>query len=297
MTTFRRVNTIKVQFETTATRPTAMELHRWIQQLKITADQRVFSLPPEISNSVVTQVLNRYGTIGSTRNEQWSTAFPFPVNNGIRAVKMEIKQHIPGSIKIAGFPAQITYVGQPQLCFVCHEAGHLKEECPKRKIKLNVSVHPRKLLLSDVVAGISECSAPASPATEHTESTITTEQIHDEQPDPMELEETHPAPPAPVIKSVEKSNDAKYLKATEDLVEQQDNKAEYKDMEDKIQHQEKHPAEEDTTMSVDCKVQEQQVDATPNEKLKSTVEHEIIRDPRLRKREITNSSNIVEKES
>ncbi|KAJ4446443.1 hypothetical protein ANN_13139 [Periplaneta americana] len=295
-----------------------MELHRWIQQLKIIAAQldmvqlntqeRSLYLkcgystsPPEIPNSVVTQVLNRYGTLSSIRNEQWSTAFPFPVNNGIRAVKMEIKQRIPGSVKIAGFPAQITYVGQPQLCFVCQEPGHLKEECPKRKTKLNVSVQPRKLLLSDIVAGIAECSAPASHVAEHTESTLTTEQIHDEQPDPMELEERHPAPPAPVIKFVEKSNDVNYLKATEDFVEQipeeQDNKAEHKDMEDKIQHQEKHPAEEDTTMSVDCKAQEQQVDATPNKKLESTVEHEIIRNSRLRKREIANSSNIVEKES
>ncbi|KAJ4428601.1 hypothetical protein ANN_24645 [Periplaneta americana] len=155
MTTFRRVNTIKVRFETTATRPTAMELQRWIQQLKITADQ------------------------------------------------LDMVQ---------------------------------------------LNTQERSLYL----------------------------------------------------KSVEKSNDVKYFKATEDLIEQtpeeQDNKAEYKDMEDKIQHQEKHPAEEYTTMSVDCKVQEQQVDATPNKKLKSTVEHEIIRDPRLRKRE-KNSSNIVEKES
>ncbi|KAJ4440530.1 hypothetical protein ANN_08671 [Periplaneta americana] len=51
-------------------------------------------------------------------------------------------------------------------------------------------------------------------------------------------------------------------------------------------------------MSVDCKAKEQQVDSTPNKKLKSTVEHEIIRNPRLRKREkIANSSNIVEKDS
>ncbi|KAJ4430226.1 hypothetical protein ANN_22438 [Periplaneta americana] len=40
MATIRRVNTIKVQFEASASRPTAMELHVWIQQtLNINTDQ------------------------------------------------------------------------------------------------------------------------------------------------------------------------------------------------------------------------------------------------------------------
>ncbi|KAJ4449435.1 hypothetical protein ANN_00834 [Periplaneta americana] len=40
MVTIRRVNTIKVQFEASAPRPTPMELHVWIQQtLNINTDQ------------------------------------------------------------------------------------------------------------------------------------------------------------------------------------------------------------------------------------------------------------------
>ena len=212
MATIRRINTVKVQFEATAPRPTALELHRWIQQtLELNTEQvdmiqlntqeksiyikvispnlyeklthkhegikdfkyengertavkiskadsvaitvRIFNLPPEVPNTLVTNALNRYGVIKSVRNEQWSTSFPLPVNNGIRAVKMEIKQHIPVSVTIAGYNAHITYVGQPLLCFVCHAPDHKKEDCPQRRTTLKINVQPRTRLLSDIVVG------------------------------------------------------------------------------------------------------------------------------------------------
>ncbi|KAJ4446232.1 hypothetical protein ANN_12926 [Periplaneta americana] len=167
MSTIRRLNTIKVQFDSSATRPMAMDVHLWIQQtLKLNTEQvemlqlntqekslyikvisptiyeklihkhegttdfkynngeqtqvkvskadvpsvtvRVFNLPPEVPSSLIQTVLNTYGVVHSVRQEQWSTAYPFPVNNGVRAVKMEIKKHIPGSIAIAGYNAHIT---------------------------------------------------------------------------------------------------------------------------------------------------------------------------------------------
>ncbi|KAJ4451297.1 hypothetical protein ANN_02758 [Periplaneta americana] len=114
---------------------------------------RVFHLPPEVPSSLIQTALNTYGVVHSVRQEQWSTAYPFPVNNGVRAVKMEIKKHIPGSISIAGYNAHITYVGQPILCYVCHEPNHKKEDCPQRKTTMNVNVKQRQLLLSDIVSG------------------------------------------------------------------------------------------------------------------------------------------------
>ncbi|KAJ4430266.1 hypothetical protein ANN_22478 [Periplaneta americana] len=114
---------------------------------------RAFNLPPEVPSSLVQTSLNTYGVVHSVRQEQWSTAYPFPVNNGVCAVKMEIKKHIPGSIAIAGYNAHITYVGQPILCYVCHEPNHKKEDCSQRKTTFNVNVKPRQLLLSDIVSG------------------------------------------------------------------------------------------------------------------------------------------------
>ncbi|KAJ4449434.1 hypothetical protein ANN_00833 [Periplaneta americana] len=102
---------------------------------------------------MVTTALTRYGVIHSVRNEQWSTAFLFPVNSGIRALKMEVKQNIPGSVPTAGYNAHVTYIGQPILCFVCHEPDHKKEDCPRRKTTLPVRVQSRKILLSDTVMG------------------------------------------------------------------------------------------------------------------------------------------------
>ncbi|KAJ4440686.1 hypothetical protein ANN_08834 [Periplaneta americana] len=101
---------------------------------------------------MVTTALTRYGVIHSVRNEQWSTAVPFPVNNGIRALKMEVKQNIPGSVPIAGYNAHVTYIGQPILCFVCHEPDH-KKRVPTKENNFTVSVQSRKLLLSDIVMG------------------------------------------------------------------------------------------------------------------------------------------------
>ncbi|KAJ4429350.1 hypothetical protein ANN_26355 [Periplaneta americana] len=96
-------------------------------------------------------------------------SIPFPVNNGIRALKMEVKQNIPGSVPIGGYNAHVTYIGQPILCFVCHEPDHKKEGCPRRKTTLPVSVQSRKLLLSDIVMGRSS----QGPSTSKEERTMT----------------------------------------------------------------------------------------------------------------------------
>ncbi|PSN35619.1 hypothetical protein C0J52_25432 [Blattella germanica] len=55
---------------------------------------RISDLPKEISHDEIKTALQKYGTIQTIRYETWSTGFPYPVENGIRALKMEIKKHI-----------------------------------------------------------------------------------------------------------------------------------------------------------------------------------------------------------
>ncbi|PSN39976.1 hypothetical protein C0J52_20373 [Blattella germanica] len=53
---------------------------------------RIFNLPPEILNSTLQNVLSQYGTVQEIRNEKWSSQYMLPVNNGIRAVKIDMKK-------------------------------------------------------------------------------------------------------------------------------------------------------------------------------------------------------------
>ncbi|KAJ4444818.1 hypothetical protein ANN_06615, partial [Periplaneta americana] len=168
---------------------------------------RVFKLPPEVPSSLIQTALNTYGVVHSVRQEQWSTAYPFPVNNGVRAVKMEIKKHIPGSISIAGYNAHITYVGQPILCYVCHEPNHKKEDCPQRKTTMNVNVKQRQLLLSDIVSGtvIQQREAPRD---------VQTMERPTEREAPVE-EETDTASEIEAIKTVTTEDEQNIMDTTE----------------------------------------------------------------------------------
>ncbi|KAJ4427044.1 hypothetical protein ANN_26843 [Periplaneta americana] len=214
MAHIQRKNTIKITFPAEAVKPTALELHNWIDaELNITPDQvemiqlntlersiylkltsvtqyerlmntyegevnfkyenqsiikvsfqradinaitvRIFNVPPEVENNLVNQSLSQYGTVKTIRAELWSTQYKFPVNNGVRAVRIEMQKHIPSKLIIGGYTAVIHYPGQPQLCYICGESSHLRSECPRRKFSFPVTVAGRKPLLSEVVGGMS----------------------------------------------------------------------------------------------------------------------------------------------
>ncbi|KAJ4447109.1 hypothetical protein ANN_09109 [Periplaneta americana] len=112
---------------------------------------RIFNVPPEVENNLVNQSLSQYGTVKTIRAELWSTQYKFPVNNGVRAVRIEMQKHIPSKLIIGGYTAVIHYPGQPQLCYICGESSHLRSECPRRKFSFPVTVAGRKPLLSEVV--------------------------------------------------------------------------------------------------------------------------------------------------
>lgn len=197
MSTYKRVNTIRITFETSATRPSAMEIHHWLSdKMQLKPDQvdtiqlnsrerciylkvispglydkllqtydtpsdfryesgettkvtvsaadtqtitvRCFNLPPEVPHHVLRNVLSNYGSVLDIRDERWSTQYLLPVNNGVKAIRMELKQSIPTSLKIANYDVNFSHPGQVQTCFRCKATTHLKDNCPLQSSILSI---------------------------------------------------------------------------------------------------------------------------------------------------------------
>jgi hypothetical protein len=62
-------------------------------------------------------VLGKFGEVRDIQSETWSNAYRYPVANGIRIAMLNLVQHIPSSINVAGFRALISYEGQPTTCY------------------------------------------------------------------------------------------------------------------------------------------------------------------------------------
>ncbi|KAJ4427946.1 hypothetical protein ANN_23958 [Periplaneta americana] len=112
---------------------------------------RIFNLPPEIPNIIISNTLSKYGQIHDIRSEKWNDQYPLPVNNGVKAVKMDIKIPIPTLLKIGMYTASLNYPGQIQVCFRCGEPGHFKQDCKQQFTTLPIRPHNKNRLLSDIV--------------------------------------------------------------------------------------------------------------------------------------------------
>ncbi|KAJ4446450.1 hypothetical protein ANN_13146 [Periplaneta americana] len=73
-----------------------------------TTTVRCFNLPPEVPH----HVLSNYGSVLDIRDERWSTQYLLPLNNGVKAIRMELKQSIPTSLKIANYDVNFSHPGQ-----------------------------------------------------------------------------------------------------------------------------------------------------------------------------------------
>ena len=43
---------------------------------------------------------------------------------------MSFRGSIPSSVSVADFPVRVFHAGQPVICSICHESGHLPRDCP-----------------------------------------------------------------------------------------------------------------------------------------------------------------------
>jgi hypothetical protein len=94
---------------------------------------RIASLHPEVPNRVLKMVLGKYGDIRDLQEKTWSSAYRHPVANGIRIAMVNLVQHTPSHILVAGHRTLISYKGQPTTCYGCNETGHTYQLCPHPK--------------------------------------------------------------------------------------------------------------------------------------------------------------------
>jgi len=62
---------------------------------------RIASLPPEVPDRKIRDVLTKYGEVKEIKEELWTMAYRYPVSSGIQIVEMSLKYHIPSHISIA----------------------------------------------------------------------------------------------------------------------------------------------------------------------------------------------------
>jgi hypothetical protein len=103
---------------------------------------RIANLPPELPDRTLRDIMSKYGDVKDITEAQWSQKYRYSVSNGTRIVELQLKQHIPSHMLIAGQRVLITYEGQPITCYGCNETGHQYGECPHRRTEPSLRQPP-----------------------------------------------------------------------------------------------------------------------------------------------------------
>ena len=97
------------------------------------ADQSIRSvfvrdLPFEVTDCVVKSAFESFGVVHSV-HPCFFREFP-SVANGTRRLVMSFRGCIPSTVSVAEFPVRVFHPGQPVICSICREPGHLPRACP-----------------------------------------------------------------------------------------------------------------------------------------------------------------------
>jgi hypothetical protein len=98
----------------------------------VTREIHIATLPPEVTDRVIKEVLTKYGEVLDIKEEFWTTSYRY-VSNVVGLAQNKLIGHLPSRIVIAGHTCDITYPGQPQTYFACNEIGHIFQHCPHRR--------------------------------------------------------------------------------------------------------------------------------------------------------------------
>ena len=89
----------------------------------------VRNAPFELEDDMIVNILSRYGKVENLRNNKFAVG-PFKgLLNGVRTVKMWIRENIPSSCSIRGHNISFMYSGQVRTCFKCGLSGHMVKDC------------------------------------------------------------------------------------------------------------------------------------------------------------------------
>ncbi|XP_065074998.1 uncharacterized protein LOC135698792 [Ochlerotatus camptorhynchus] len=99
---------------------------------------RIHDLPPKTPNTVIIESMRPYGTILSISREMWKNYFP-GIYNGVRVVRMKLKQLIPSYLTIDSETTLITYRNQAKTCRFCGQKAHPRQKCNSSTSRITVN--------------------------------------------------------------------------------------------------------------------------------------------------------------
>lgn len=128
---------------------------------------KVHNLPSGVGNSAICNELNKYGTVRSITDDNWSSNVKYTVSRGVRIVNMIIKSPIPSCLTIENIKTLVTYPNQKRTCFNCNKEDHIVQQCP-------LKIRRQKGLNSPEVRRSSANSANSATSTTISRSILTT---------------------------------------------------------------------------------------------------------------------------
>ncbi|KAL1401775.1 hypothetical protein pipiens_006371 [Culex pipiens pipiens] len=150
---------------------------------------RLFNLPPEVTDSDITKVMAKYGTVRQMIREKLPLELGFDAFSGTRGVHMEVKTEIPPSLFIGHYKCRIFYDGLRNRCFVCRQEGHVKAACPSKASASRATELTIKFLSQHVQSLTLECERKSpeqqqqptnQPAPAVAQSTTETKGVYDD---------------------------------------------------------------------------------------------------------------------